>query len=482
MISRQFIKSSFIYAVAGSLPMASAVVLLPFYVAYLSTELFGALAIYLALSMLVQIVVTYSFDTSLYVHYHDFKTDKEKLSRFISSCFIFMLLLGAGVAGIAALTGEFVFTTVFTNQSLPFFPYGMLSVITGAFQALFKVNTSLLQSREQPDRFFWSNLVNFSLIAVLTIGGLKLFPNSLAGPVVARAIAAVVSGTGSLIRMYSEFGFRFDYPLLRSTFGFNTYSFIYQLQLWAVNYFDRILMVFFLPLERVGIYDFAFKCMLIVEFAINGLFNSFYPKVLSKVAEQHDKGTSIEINRYFHGLTAAAVLLVAGCIFLFPVVFGFFSVNPGYREALAFIPFIGLIYLLKPLRLYTAMPYSVLKYTKPLPVYYLLVTAVKISVMVLAIPVLDVYGVIAASAGALLVEILLLYYGSRNRFAFNNLNGYKLIAVPVVFGLVVLFTELSRIPVSATLVHLVYVMVALALLLWVYRNEFRLMDPMRIVR
>lgn len=462
--------------------MASAVVLLPFYVACLPTELYGALAIYLALSMLVQIMVTYSFDTSLYVHYHDFKTDNRRLSAFISSCFSFMLLLGLAVAVVAALTGEFVFVKLFTGQGLAFFPYGMLSVITGVFQALFKVNTSLLQSREQPTRFFWANLINFSLIAVLTIAGLKLFPSSLAGPVGARVVAAMVSGVGALVRIYREFGVRFNYPLLRSTFGFNTYSFIYQLQLWAVNYFDRILMVFFLPLDRVGVYDFAFKCMLVVEFSLNGLFNSFYPKVLSKVAAQQDKGTSIEINRYFHGLTAAAVMLVAGCIFLFPVILGFFEIKSGYLEALVFIPFIGLIYLLKPLRLYAAMPYSALKYTKPLPLYYLVVTAVKISVMILAIPVMEVYGVIMASAFALVVEIILLYSGSRNRFAFNNLNVYKLIAVPVVFGLVVLLTEFSGITVSETIIHFAYVVVALALLLWVYRNEFRLIDPLRIVR
>lgn len=467
---------------AGSLPLASAVVLLPFYVAHLSTELYGALAIYLALSMVVQIIVTYSFDTSLYVHYHDFKTDSEKLATFISSCFSFMLVLGAAVVVIAGLTGNVVFENLFAGQPLVFFPFGMLSVITGAFQALFKVNTSLLQSREQPTRFFWSNLINFSLIAVLTIAGLKFFPNSLAGPVGARVIAAMVSGTGALIRIYREFGVQFNYPLLRSTFGFNTYSFIYQLQLWAVNYLDRILMVFFLPLDRVGVYDFAFKCMLVVEFSLNGLFNSFYPKVLSKVAAQQVKGTSIEINRYFHGLTAAAVLVVAGCIFLFPVILGLFEIKPGYLQALVVIPFIGLVYLLKPLRLYVAMPYSALKYTKPLPLYYLVVTAFKIGVMVAAIPLYGIDGVIMASAAALIVEILLLYSGSRNRFAFNNLNMYKLVAVPVVFGLIVLVTELSGIAVSETVIHFVYVVVALALLLWVYRNEFRLIDPLRLVR
>lgn len=467
---------------AGTLPVASAVVLLPFYVTYLSTELFGAMAIYLALSMLVQILVTFSFDTSLYVHYHDFKADKEKLSAFISSCFSFMLLLGAGVAGVGALAGEVVFENLFSSQGLAFFPFGFLAVITGVFQALFKVNTSLLQSREQPARFFWSNLINFTLIALLTITGLKLFPNSLAGPVGARAIAALISGVGALIRIYREFGVRFTYPMLRSTFGFNAYSFIYQLQLWAVNYLDRMLMVFFLPLDKVGIYDFAFKCMLVVDFTLTGLFNSFYPKVISKVAEQDAKGTTIEINRYYHGLTAASVLLAAGCIFIFPVILNLFQIKSGYREALVLMPFIGILYLLKPLRLYAAMPYSLLKYTKPLPVYYLVVTGVKVLLIFLTVPVLGLYGVVIASAGALIVEILLLFFGSRNRFTFAYLNSYKLIVLPVIFGMIILLAELLHLPVSLHLLHAMYIVLGLLLLLWVYRNEFRLIDPMRLIR
>jgi O-antigen/teichoic acid export membrane protein len=483
LISRQFIKSSFIYTVAGTLPLASAVVLLPFYVAYLSTELFGALAIYLALSMLVQILVTFSFDTSLYVHYHDFKADNEKLSTFIGSCFSLMLLLGAGAAGMAALTGEFVFGKLFNSQSsLAFFPYGFLAVITGVFQALFKVNTSLLQSREQPTRFFWANLINFTLIALLTIVGLKLFPNNLAGPVGARAVAAAISGIGALVRIYAEFGLRFNFPLLRSTFGFNAYSFIYQLEVWAVNYLDRMLMVFFLPIDKVGVYDFAFKCMLVVEFTLNGLFNSFFPKVISKVADQHPKGTTIEINRYYHGLTAAAVLLVACCIFMFPIILEFVRIKSGYTEALALMPFIGIIYLLKPLRLYAAMPYSVLKYTRPLPVYYLVVVAVKVLLIFLAVPALNLYGVILASAVALAVEILLLFWGSRNRFTFAYLNSYKLMVLPVIFGAVILLAELLHLPIRLHLLHLMYIVLGLLLLFWVYRNEFRLIDPMRLIR
>ena len=78
--------------------MASALILLPFYIQYLSTEVYGALQIYLAFSLLVQILVTFSFDTSVYIHYHEFKNDPKKLSVFISSAFVFMLLIGAVIS------------------------------------------------------------------------------------------------------------------------------------------------------------------------------------------------------------------------------------------------------------------------------------------------------------------------------------------------------------------------------------------------
>jgi O-antigen/teichoic acid export membrane protein len=83
-ISKTFIKSSIIYTVAGALPMASAIILLPFYGNNLPLAVYGELATYIAFSMLVQVLVTYSFDTSVYVYYHEYKNAPEKLSQFLS--------------------------------------------------------------------------------------------------------------------------------------------------------------------------------------------------------------------------------------------------------------------------------------------------------------------------------------------------------------------------------------------------------------
>ena len=82
--------------------MASAIVLLPLYLINLSTEAYGALVIYLVFTFLVQIIITFSFDASIYIHYHELKKDHEKLRAFVSTAFIFMLIAGLVVTIVLA--------------------------------------------------------------------------------------------------------------------------------------------------------------------------------------------------------------------------------------------------------------------------------------------------------------------------------------------------------------------------------------------
>ena len=90
-ISKSFIKSSFIYSFIGALPLASSVLLLPFYgnSDLLSTEDLGLLAIYIALSELVRILFIYSADNYLGINYiHNSDTPEQK-RRFIGTTALF---------------------------------------------------------------------------------------------------------------------------------------------------------------------------------------------------------------------------------------------------------------------------------------------------------------------------------------------------------------------------------------------------------
>lgn len=457
--------------------MASAVILLPFYISYLSAADLGALSIYTAFSMLIQIFVSFSFDTSLYIYYHEFKTDKHKMAVFVSSAFVFVLILSALVGFVFIVIGTPFFSFIFKTQAIYFYPYGIIALATGIFQALFKIFSSLLQSRQQPEVYFWSNLISFSLVVVFTVLGLQFFPNELTGPITGRMLALLISAAWALFMIFSEFGFHFSYSELKTTFNFNRSAFLYQLQQWLMNYFDRPLMLFLnVPISTVGIYDVTMKCLSAIDFVINPLFNTFYPKILGTVMSQQNKGSTPEINRYYHGLTAVIVLLVAGSVFVFPILIDAFIKNPDYRAARQYIPYLSLIFLLRGMRLYFNLPYGALKYSKPLPFYYIIISASKIILIVLLIHRYEIYGVIFSSFVSYGIEIILLRQGVKDKFRFQ-FNPFKLILAPLALALLILCLEPLLAEVHATFVHALYLVFGFLMLIWVYRNEMKLINP-----
>lgn len=480
MISKTFLKSSFIYTVAGTLPMASAFILLPFYVLYLSTGNFGVLSIFLAFSILVQIITNFSYDATIYIHYHEYKNDASKLSRYVSSALVFVISNGLIMLLFFFVAGEYLTDLIFDGDSVSFYPYGYVGLLTGIFQGIFKINNSLLQTREMPVVFFWSNLLSFSLIAAGTIIGLKLYPDSLAGPLGGRLVAAVICGGWAFFRIVKEFGIRFDFSLLRSSFSFNFYTFVYQLQQWVMNYFDRILIAFFLPLSQVGIYSFAVQCLMVIEFSVNGLYTSFYPKVVSTVMGQKQKVATLEINRYYYGLTAVILLLISLCILSFPIILELFVTKSEYLLSIPLIPFVALLYIFKGLRLYFSIPYGILKYTKPLPGIYLAICCVKIGGMFLLLEVMGVYGVILAGMFSSLLEIMLLYRWGKKKFEYR-FNVFKLLWLPVSLGSIIILLEPLFSAEYPVLIHSGYVLACLLLLFWVFRNEVLLLNPAKIL-
>jgi len=460
------------------LPMASAIILLPLYIHHLSTEAYGALSVYLVFTLLVQIVVTFSFDTSVYIHFHELKGDKKKLSVFISSAFIFMFLIGLVVSILLAGTGGLLFHLVLPDRNISFYPYGLASVGAGIFQAIFKVHSSLLQSREKPETFFWSNVLSFSLIAFFIVVGLQLYPNSLAGPIMGRLAGSVIPCLWAVVRIFREFGFHYDFTWLRSSFSFNAYTFIYQIQQWIINQFDRILMLFFLSLADVGVYDFAIKCLIPIELLMNSLHSSFYPRVVSAVMAQSEKGSSPEINRYYHGLTAVVMLLICGSILFLPWAIEVFVSKPDYHEAIQYVPYLAVIYFFRTMRLFFSVPYGILKYSRPLPLIYLVVSVLKIALMTLLISRLTIFGVIMASLISALVEIILLKKSLKNMFQFK-FNLFKIVLAPLILLVLIIVME----PVIGLQypnpTHLFYLMSCGGLLWWAYRNEIQLINPFR---
>ncbi len=450
--------------------MASGLILLPVYTKYLSTEVYGAAILYMAFSQLIQIITTYSFDTSIYGFYHDFKNDNSRLSRFVSSAFIFVLIVSLITGLILVVSGEWIFSIVFTESRLDFYPFGFVSVLTGVFQSIYKVNSNLLQTQEKAGTFLIFNLVSFILIAVFTIAGLIIFPNDLTGAVGGRMVATMLTGIWVLFVVFRQYGFAYDFKMIQSTFGFNHPSLLYQIMLWFNGYFDRVMMTFYLPLSQVGIYDLAAKCLFVIEYVLAGFNSTFFPKVLGAVALQTKKGTTVEINRYYNGLTATSITLVVLSILTYPYLIRIFIQKLGFLAAITLIPFLSISYLFRALRMYMAMPYPAIRYSKPVPFFYAAILGVKILSMLLFLPRYGMWGVIYSTWISYTVEITVLYFGVKNKFAIK-FNFHKLISMPLGIALLIVGLE-TYVPLKyELLLHVFYVVTSTIILFLLYRTE-----------
>nr|WP_262898561.1 lipopolysaccharide biosynthesis protein [Dawidia soli] len=470
-----------IYTVAGMLPMASAVILMPFYIQYLSTDLYGVGMVCLAFSALVQILASYSFDTSLYVNYHELKHDAARLRMYVSSAFIFMLMLGVVLMLFFALSGEFLFTYFIKKKQLSFYPYGLISVGIGVFQAIFKVHSNLLQTREKSETYLWANVINFTIIAVTSVTGMVLFPDTLIGPLGGRLLSGGLMTAWVLVRVFRAYGWHFKSPWLQTSARFNALAFVYQVLQWVINYFDKMLIPIYLTFSAVGIYDFATKCLVPVELTLNGLNSTIGPKVVQRMNEQKVKTATPEINRYYYGLVSVILLMLCLSIAFIPWIVDLFVKKSGYAAALPYIPFIAVVFIFRAMRLYFVTPYTILKKMGTLTAINVFVSALKIGLMVGLIAQWQLYGVVASAVVAYAVELVLLWYNLKDDYTMR-FNAFKLFIAPLLMFVVIVVGE-PLLGVHYPLpVHLGYGVLCAGLLYVAYRNEVKLIDPFKIIK
>ena len=215
MISKNFLKSSFIYTVIGALPLASSIILLPFYTNFLDTSDFGILAIYISFTFLIQIIVNFGFDVYIGIHFFEYKDNKEKLREYVGTVVVSLLVLGIFVTALSFLVGNFSFGILFQQKDITFFPYGFMSVLTAICNSFFKTYCSLLINQQSPVRFFWVNLFNFILTIAISLSGLYLYPHTLIGPMWGRLLSGVGIFLLALYFFATEFGLNFQTKLLK---------------------------------------------------------------------------------------------------------------------------------------------------------------------------------------------------------------------------------------------------------------------------
>ena len=474
MISKQFIKSSFIYSVIGALPLASSIILLPFYTNMLTTDQFGLLALYIAFTAIMQIMVNFSLDQYLGIHWIDFQDNVQKAKENVGTVVSLLLLIGFLFLLVFVISGESFFSSFsgFTKNktNLEFFPWGFMSILTAIFNSMFKSYTALLIYQQRPIKFFWLNIFNFILTIGISLSILYYKPFSLAGPMYGRLLSGLGIFVLALFFFIKEFGIAFHIKLLKGIVVFCLPLFVYFILSWIAGNVDRYIIAYFLNASDVGIFVFAIQCTFLMEFLQSGLSSSIYPKVFNIWKEKNINYGTLEANRYFNGFTAITMLIVPVLVIALPLIIPIVVKNKDYYLTFNFLAILFAGYALGGLRAYFWAPLMYFKKTKALPRIFFFSAVFQIAASIGLIYFYGLMGAVWANFLVKPVQVLLMFNESRKVFDYK-FNLWKLVYLPIIFIGVVVVSELVASKETRLFFEVGQLLIAVFMVSIAYRKE-----------
>jgi len=472
MISRTFLKSSFIYTIVGSLPYAAGFLLLPWLTRFLTPEQFGINALYISLMYLIQIIASFGLDMAVGTIYFDHKDSREQMRSFLGTLFIGLLIIGVFTFFFFALGGFRLFTLMFrSGDYLDLVPFGMITIVSAVFNSVFKTYSTLLIYQQRPERFFWLNISNFGLTIAATLSILYLYPYTLFGPIVGRLVPAIVSAIAAAIALAAEYGLAWDSSYVKKIFRVSYPILIYGVLTWVINYIDRFIIMGILGDPTiVGIYDIAIKLVLFLDLIMAGLINTVNPKVFSIWKAGNLHGSTPEVNRYYSGLTAFFMLVIPAFVLLAPIVIPVIITNKVYFSSFQYLAILAAGYITRVWFFMFMAPVLYFKKTGSLPKVLLFSSAFEILAGILLMKQFGIIGMVWTFFLVKPVQAFFLFLESRKFFDFN-VNRVKIYYLPLLFMAIVIGSEWMATETTRIYFHAAQLLASMTLVWLAYRRE-----------
>ncbi len=471
MISGRFIKSSILYSVGGTLPMASGFILLPFYTSALTISQFAWLSIYISISLLLQVIVSYSTDTFLGVNYLKVKDDKASSDTMLHQVFSFILTAGVIFLLFSFVAGDWIFSNFIDKSgNVVFYNYGWMTVITAICNGFFKTYTNYHVYTQRVWRYFYLNLANFFLTIIISIIGLKLSPGTLDGPIYGRLLSGVGIFIICAIFLIRENRFRFNFSLPE---GFHNFCFpymVYLIMIWIVANIVRFIINNNLDSHTLGVYDFALKCVVLIEFVQGGIAAAFYPEIFSIWKANGKSETTQQSNKYFNTFSSLNIFIASAMTIGLPLILPWVIPNKVYHESFAIMGILIASYVTRALYHYYLTPLLYLQKTNVLPKVFGITAVIQVAGTYFFIDIWGIKGVILMAVLIKVAQVIFLWLFARKYFTFS-MNPVKMIFLPALFILSVFFVWLQN-PVTYSYIWSISLFVVFTLLIAIlYRKE-----------
>lgn len=329
------------------------------------------------------------------------------------------------------------------------------------------VNIQVFADRAR--KYFLFGLFNFVVTIAISVVLVYQYPHTLIGPMWGRLLSGVLIFLLTFIYGLREFGIQLVFKATDALRKYSTPIVIFSLLTWVLGYINNYILNGLSTAKDVGVYDFALKCTLVIEYAGLGLLGTINPRIYQLWKKNGNTESTQEENRYYHAYSAVNILLIAVNMLVLPIVIKLFIRNEGYYESLIYLPVLLASFAFKGMYGMLVNPAFYFKKTKILPKVLLWSSIVQIASGVILIHYFDVWGAVWSFFLVKPLQIFFLWIEVRKIFRFR-FNLVKMVGIPVGYmSIVILLTSLNVF--QKWYPTVIQAFIAVIIIVFAYRNE-----------
>jgi O-antigen/teichoic acid export membrane protein len=379
---RQLTSHSAIYGSADVVSQVVNLLLTPLYVAILTPEDFGILAILILFAAVAKIVFRMGLEAGFFRIYYDMRTTAER-QALAGTIVIFTTTAGGVLLSGLIIGAPAIALSLFGEIQPHLAAYAILAATDVYLGSFLFIPLSLLRIQERPARFALlvgaRNVLNTALKVALVIGGWGV-AGVLASDVAATAALALV--LTPILGQHARLALTWKH--LRTALAFGLPKAPHGVLVQILNLADRRILGAFHGLSTTGLYDKGYALGAGVKFILSAFEPAWQPFVYSQIARREAPHVFARVATYIWAAFIAASLVVA--VFGRELLIAFTFTNPAFWVAAPIVPAIACAYLLHGAFLLTSIGISIEKKARFYPLITAVSAAVNLSVNFALIP------------------------------------------------------------------------------------------------
>jgi O-antigen/teichoic acid export membrane protein/glycosyltransferase involved in cell wall biosynthesis len=333
-------KQSAIYGLGGLVSRILAVVLLPLYTSYLSTDDYGKIETLVAATAVLAIVLKLGFSSAFFRFYFDAKDDDGR-TRVVRTSFWFTMVSATAGLIVACLLAEQISHALQLGSERDL----VYAAAVGLWAGMnYEQMSALFRAEERSVGYVIASLSNILITVGATVLLVVVLHEGPLGVLVGNFIGTLVVYFVLLGYRRYQLGLEFDRKLFRAMNKFGMPLVPAALALWAVNFIDRLFIAFYKDQSEVGVYSVAVRVSSALVFLMIA-FRTAWPAFAYSITDDHDARRTYSYVLTYVVFVTCWVSLAFGV--LAPWIVRLLAGNPSFyraSDAVALLSFAGAAY------------------------------------------------------------------------------------------------------------------------------------------